>query len=76
MCSSDLDLEQARLAINVIEYLIDQLEPALPVDAKRELNTLESNLKLNYVERKTAEERAQAEAAAASDDSEDSPSDA
>lgn len=72
----ETDLEQARLAINVIEYLIDQLEPGLPVDAKRELNTLESNLKLNYVERKTAEERAQAEASAASDDSEDSPADA
>ena len=71
----ETDLEQARLAINVIEYLIDQLEPNLPVDAKRELNTLESNLKLNYVERKAAEERAQAEAAASSDDSEASADD-
>jgi hypothetical protein len=72
----ETDLEQARLAINVIEYLIDQLEPGLAVEARRELNTLESNLKLNYVERKTAEERAAAESSAVSDDSEDSPADA
>jgi len=72
----EIDLEQARLAINVIEYLIDQLEPGLPVEARRELNTLESNLKLNYVERKTAEERLAAEDSAEPDDSEGSPSDA
>lgn len=72
----ETDLEQARLAINVIEYLIDQLEPGLAVEARRELNTLESNLKLNYVERKTAEERAAAESSARPEKSEDSPADA
>jgi hypothetical protein len=44
------DLPQARLAIDSVAALIEQLQPQLVSEEKHELATLLSNLRINYVQ--------------------------
>lgn len=45
------DLAQANLAIDVLAFLANKLEPNLDDADKREILNLVSNLKINYVEK-------------------------
>jgi hypothetical protein len=42
------DLEQARLAIDALSALIPQLEPHIPGELSRDLNSMLANLQLAY----------------------------
>lgn len=45
------DLEEAKVAIDVVAYLASVLEPKLSPEDKREMQNLVSNLRLNFVEK-------------------------
>ena len=45
------DLAQARVAIDVVGYLVTQLETQLDEADKKHLNTLVRDLKINYVQK-------------------------
>ena len=47
----DLDLGQAKIAIDIAENLSDHLEGSLDDDDRRELHILIRNLRLNYVQK-------------------------
>ena len=71
----ETDLPQARLGITVLEYMIDQLEPFLEPAEKKEYETLEANLKLNYVQREAElqHEASQSESSEAPDSDTEAP---
>lgn len=46
-----MDLEQARVAIDTLEFITEKLEPQLEEEEHRELKTLISNLQMNFVQR-------------------------
>jgi len=47
----ELDLGQAKKAIDIASALADQLEGSLDEDDRRELHNLVRNLRLNYVQK-------------------------
>lgn len=46
----ETDLEQARVAIDTLEFIQQKLQPQLEQDENRELKTLISNLQMNFVQ--------------------------
>ena len=50
------DLRQAKIAIDSIEFLLEQIKDKLEVDDKKQLENILANLQMNYVE-KTKEKR-------------------
>jgi len=46
----DIDLDQARMAIDAVTFFADQLEPALPHEERLSLRTLVSELRHHYVQ--------------------------
>lgn len=46
----DIDLEQARLALDSVAFLVDQLEPSLPHQDRLPLRSMVSDMRLRYVE--------------------------
>lgn len=46
-----MDLAQARVAIDTLEVVVDKLEPDTNEEEKRELITLLSNLRINYLKK-------------------------
>ena len=47
------DLEQAQLAIDVLDLLIPKLEPHIPAEITRDLRTMLTNLQLSYAQAST-----------------------
>ena len=47
------DLEQAQLAIDVLDLLIPKLEPHIPGEITRDLRTMLTNLQLSYAQAST-----------------------
>jgi hypothetical protein len=45
----ETDFNQARVAIDVVGFIVEKLQPRLPDDEKRHLEGLVADLKLNYV---------------------------
>ena len=45
------DLPQAKVAIDTLEFVIDKLKPALEPQERAELDSVLSNLQINYVKR-------------------------
>ena len=43
------DIEQARLAIDVVEVLVEKLRPHVPGETMREMQSLLTNLRLNFI---------------------------
>lgn len=56
------NLDNARLAIDATAALIDLLKPQLDPRAQRELDTLLTNLRINFVEQKSRAEASPGEA--------------
>ena len=50
--TEDLDLNEAKLAIDVCSAIFDAASPSFDDGVKKELQTLISNLKINFVEKK------------------------
>ncbi|MDR7435715.1 MAG: DUF1844 domain-containing protein [Armatimonadota bacterium] len=48
-------LDEARLAIDGVAALVEQLKPAIEERERRELENLVTNLRLNFVEQKSKE---------------------
>ncbi|HQK91914.1 MAG TPA: DUF1844 domain-containing protein [Armatimonadota bacterium] len=47
----DVDLAEAQVAIDTLDFILGKLEPKLSPEQQRELRTLIMNLKLNYASR-------------------------
>jgi hypothetical protein len=45
----ETDFDQARVAIDAVDFFVEKLKPRLPDDEKRRLEGLVADLKLNYV---------------------------
>jgi hypothetical protein len=45
----ETDFDQARVAIDTVDFFVDKLQPRLSDDEKRRLEGLVADLKLNYV---------------------------
>ena len=46
---TETDFDQARVAIDTVDFLVEKVQPRLPVDERRRLVGLAADLKLNYV---------------------------
>jgi len=45
----ETDFDQARVAIDTVDFLVEKVQPRLPDDERRRLEGLAADLKLNYV---------------------------
>jgi hypothetical protein len=48
------DFDQARIAIDTVAFIVEQLAPGAPAEHVRELRTLVANLKINFARQKDA----------------------
>ena len=46
---TETDFDQARVAIDTVDFLVEKVQPRLPDDERRRLEGLAADLKLNYV---------------------------
>lgn len=47
------DLEQAKVAIDTVAFLVDKIDPSLAEDERRDLRNTVSMLRVNYVQQST-----------------------
>ena len=48
---AEQNLPLAKVAVDTVAFLVEQLEPDLTPEEKRELDQLVANLRINYVQR-------------------------
>jgi hypothetical protein len=50
----EVDIAQAKMAIDTVAFIVDQLAPSAPADQRRDLSTLVANLKINFAKQAQA----------------------